>query len=118
VKVSPDLRDERTRDGKLGQFESGNRQLADAEYPRSKLRDGYHIPGKLADGDHPFGWYWHAIGTKLERQCRMGSPKSVACDVYSNPHPSHFSLAGYGTPQLAQRGACSEIVFTFPAGFH
>ena len=38
------------------------------------------------------------------------TPRSVASDLYSNPTPSHLSLAGYGAPQLGQKTACSEIL--------
>lgn len=58
----------------------------------------------------PFAGTGTRLGRYLKDTCRMGSPRSVACDLYSNPHPSHISLAGYGTPQLGQRGACSETV--------
>src|SRR5882724_3185018 len=58
----------------------------------------------------PFAGTGIRLGRYLKDTCRMGRPRSVARDLYSNPHPSHFSLAGYGTPQLGQRGACSEIV--------
>jgi hypothetical protein len=34
---------------------------------------------------------------------------NVVWDLYSNPHPSHFSFAGNGAPQLGQAMACSEI---------
>src|SRR5581483_8586237 len=37
-----------------------------------------------------------------------GRPKRLARDLYSKPHPSHWSFPGCGSPHLGQMGASSE----------
>src|SRR5215831_4718520 len=49
------------------------------------------------------------FGRYLKEMCSNGRPRIFALDLYSNPQPSHFSLAGNGAPQLGQAIACSEI---------
>jgi hypothetical protein len=110
VKEYPELRDQRIGDCKLGQGESGDSELADTEHPHPKLRVSppqANCPMAII----PFAGTGTRLGRNLKHTCRMGNPKSVAWDLYSNPHPSQRSLAGYSTPQLGQTGACSETAW-------
>src|SRR5512133_3185921 len=49
------------------------------------------------------------FGLYLKEMCSNGRPRIAVLDLYSNPHPSHFSFQGCGAPQLGQAIACSEI---------
>src|SRR5215475_4777523 len=57
----------------------------------------------------PFAGTGTRFGRYLKEMCTRGRPRIVALDLYSNPKPSHLSLAGKGAPQLGQAMACSEI---------
>jgi len=58
----------------------------------------------------PLAGIGRLLGLYLNDMWTKGSPKNVAVDLYSKPHPSHFALAGNGAPHCGQAIACSEIV--------
>src|SRR5207248_7818298 len=56
----------------------------------------------------PFATTGRRFGRYLNEMWIQGRPKTVASDLYSKPHPSQCSLAGYGVPQLGHMGANSD----------
>src|SRR5215813_3256506 len=84
VQEDTQLSNQGISDSELGESESGDVELADTKDSQSELRDGHHAVGELPDGDNSFRRHWPAIGTILEHlndTCRMGRPRSVACDL-------------------------------------
>jgi hypothetical protein len=106
----PNLRYRAIGSREPGESISGNGELTNAD----KANPNWEIV-MIPQANWPIAMTPLAMtGNRFERYLNetwtSGSPIKFFCDLYSNPHPSHLSFAGYRAPQWAQVRACSEIL--------
>ncbi len=106
--IEPELGHKGIGGGELGEGEYRHRELADAYDSDAELGDGNDSAADCPMAITPFATTGTRLGRYLKEMCTRGRPSRAALDLYSKPHPSHFSLDGNGAPHCGQTGACSE----------